>query len=180
MWVAGGLLVAAAVWAVVSYNGFIALSNKCDEAYATMDVYMKKRFDLIPNLVETVKGYAAHEQGTLEKVVQARNRALSAGTLQEKQASEDLLGGTLKSLFALSEGYPELKADGTFINLQNQLQKAEEDISQARKYYNAVVKHFNTKVASVPSNLLAAVFGFEKLQYFVTDEKERENVVVRF
>lgn len=175
-----GLVVAVLAWGVASYNGFISLNNKCEEAFATMDVYMKKRFDLIPNLVEAVKGYAAHEKETFEKVIQARNMAMSAGTLQEKQESEGLLGGTLKSLFALSEGYPELKADGSFINLQNQLQKVEEDISQARKYYNAVVKSFNTKVESFPSNLLAMIFGFEKTQYFMVDENERQNVVVRF
>lgn len=175
-----GLLLAIAVWIVVTYNGFIALKNKCEEAFSTMDVYMKKRFDLIPNLVETVKGYAAHEQGTFEKVIKARNMAMNASSIQEKQASETMLSSTLKSLFALSEGYPELKADGSFINLQNQLQKVEEDISQARKYYNAVVKSFNVLVESFPSNLLAKVFGFEKTMYFEIDEVERQNVVVRF
>lgn len=174
------LLLAIVAWIVASYNGFIGLRNKCEEAFSTMDVYMKKRFDLIPNLVESVKGYAAHEQGTFEKVIQARNMAMSAHTLQEKQATENALSGTLKSLFALSEGYPDLKADGSFINLQNQLQKVEEDISQARKYYNAVVKSFNIKVESFPSNLLATVFGFEKTTYFMVDESERQNVVVRF
>lgn len=175
-----GLLLALVVWIIISYNGFIALKNKCEEAFSTMDVYMKKRFDLIPNLVETVKGYAAHEQGTFEKVIQARNMAMNASTLHEKQASENMLSGTLKSLFALSEGYPELKADGSFINLQNQIQKVEEDISQSRKYYNAVVKSFNIQVESFPSNLLAMVFGFEKTMYFMVDEAERQNVVVGF
>lgn len=175
-----GIITLIGVAVIFSYNGFIALKNKCEEAFSTMDVYLKKRFDLIPNLVETVKGYAAHEQATLEKVVQARSRAMGASTLEERQTSENLLSGTLKSLFALSESYPDLKADGSFINLQNQLQKVEEDISQARKYYNAVIKVFNIKVESFPSNLLALMFGFRKYPYFMADEGERQNVRVAF
>lgn len=175
-----GIIAFIGLGVIISYNGFISLKNKCEEAFSTMDVYLKKRFDLIPNLVETVKGYAAHEQGTLEKVVQARSRAMGASSLEERQASENLLSGTLKSLFALSESYPELKADGSFINLQNQLQKVEEDISQARKYYNAVIKTFNIKVESFPSNLMALMFGFRKYPYFMADEGERQNVRVGF
>lgn len=164
----------------LSYNGFISLKNKSEEAFSTMDVYLKKRFDLIPNLVETVKGYAAHEQVTLEKVIKARNEAMKAQTLEERQVSENSLSGTLKSLFALSESYPDLKADSSFLNLQNQLQKVEEDIAQSRKYYNGVVKSFNTKVESFPDNLLAMIFGFKKYPYFMIDDGERQNVNVSF
>ena len=180
------ILLAVAAIAVVglglalSYNVFIALKNKSEEAFATMDVFLKKRFDLIPNLVEAVKGYASHEQVTLEKVIKARNEAMKSQTLEERQASENILSGTLKSLFALSESYPDLKADSSFLNLQNQLQKVEEDIAQSRKYYNGVVKSFNTKVESFPDNLLAMLLGFKKYPYFMIDEGERENVKVSF
>jgi len=180
------ILLAVAVIAVVglglalSYNVFIALKNKSEEAFATMDVFLKKRFDLIPNLVEAVKGYASHEQATLEKVIKARNEAMKAQTLEDRQASENILSGTLKSLFALSESYPDLKANSSFLNLQNQLQKVEEDIAQSRKYYNGVVKSFNTKVESFPDNLLAMLFGFKKYPYFMIDDGERENVKVSF
>ena len=149
------------IWFIAMYNGFVKIKNRVDEAFATIDVYLKKRYDLIPNLVETVKGYAAHESGTLEKVVQARNMAQSAGSDQEKIAADNMLSGTLKSLFAVAEGYPDLKANTNFIDLQNQLKTIEEDIANARKYYNAVVREFNTKREVFPSNIIAGMFGFK-------------------
>ena len=145
MLIAIGIIVVLIIIFVVMYNGFIRLKNNCDEAFATMDVYLKKRYDLIPNLVETVKGYAAHEKETLERVVAARNMAQGASTPEEKAAGESMLQGTLKSLFAVAESYPDLKANQNFMDLQGQLKAVEEDIANSRKYYNAVVKQFNTK-----------------------------------
>ena len=163
------------------YNGFVKIKNRVDEAFATIDVYLKKRYDLIPNLVETVKGYAAHESGTLEKVVQARNMAQSARSDQEKIAADNMISGTLKSLFAVAEGYPDLKANTNFIDLQNQLKAIEEDIANARKYYNAVVREFNTKREVFPSNIIAGMFGFKaRPLYEVENAEERQNVKVQF
>jgi len=170
-----------AIWLVNGYNGFIKMKNMVEEAFATMDVYLKKRYDLIPNLVETVKGYAKHESGTFEKVVEARNIAQSATTIEDKIAGENMLTGTLKSLFALAEAYPDLKANTNFMDLQKQLQKVEEDIANARKYYNAIVREFNTMVESFPSNLIAAVFKFARKPMFeVEEESERQNIKVQF
>lgn len=166
---------------IVMYNGFIKLKNNCEEAFATMDVYLKKRYDLIPNLVETVKGYAAHEKETLTKVIEARNMAQGAATVEEKIAGENQLQGTLKSLFAIAENYPDLKANQNFLDLQNQLKKVEEDIANSRKYYNAVVKQFNVKCEAFPSNIIAGIFKFEKKSMFEVDSvEERQNVKVSF
>lgn len=175
-----GIIVLIGVLAATYYNQFVTLRNKSDEAFSTMDVYLKKRYDLIPNLVETVKGYATHEQETLERVTQARNMAIQANNFQERQQQENMLSGTLKSLFALSENYPDLKANTNFLDLQNQLQKLEEDIAQSRKYYNGVVKVFNTKIQQFPSNIAAMLLGFHAYPYFMADMQERENVQVRF
>lgn len=166
---------------IVMYNGFIKLKNNCEEAFATMDVYLKKRYDLIPNLVETVKGYAAHEKETLTKVIEARNMAQGAATVEDKIAGENQLQGTLKSLFAIAENYPDLKANQNFLDLQNQLKKVEEDIANSRKYYNAVVKQFNVKCEAFPSNIIAGIFKFEKKAMFEVDAaEERQNVKVSF
>lgn len=175
-----GVIVLVLFYVIGVYNGFIKLRNSVDESFSTMDVYMKKRYDLIPNLVETVKGYAKHEQETLEKVIQARNKAMASDNINEKQANENMLSGTLKSLFALSESYPDLKADSQFLDLQKQLQKVEEDIANARKYYNAVVKTFNTKVESFPSNIVASIFNFVKYPFFIIEASQRENIEVSF
>lgn len=166
---------------IVMYNGFIKLKNNCEEAFATMDVYLKKRYDLIPNLVETVKGYATHEKETLTKVIEARNMAQGAATVEEKIAGENQLQGTLKSLFAIAENYPDLKANQNFLDLQDQLKKVEEDIANSRKYYNAVVKQFNVKCEAFPSNIIAGIFKFEKKAMFEVDSaEERQNVKVSF
>ena len=181
MLIAIGIMVVLIIIFVVMYNGFIRLKNNCDEAFATMDVYLKKRYDLIPNLVETVKGYAAHEKETLERVVAARNMAQGASTPEEKAAGESMLQGTLKSLFAVAESYPDLKANQNFMDLQGQLKAVEEDIANSRKYYNAVVKQFNTKCEVFPSNLIAGIFHFEKKPMFeVEAQEERQNVKVSF
>ena len=176
-----GIIGIIAIWLVTGYNAFIKMRNMVEEAFSTMDVYLKKRYDLVPNLVETVKGYAAHESGTFEKVVQARNFAQSATTVEDKIAGENMLTASLKTLFAVAEAYPDLKANTNFMDLQKQLQKIEEDIANSRKYYNAVVREFNTQVESFPSNIIAGVFKFVRKPMFeVNETAERENVKVQF
>lgn len=173
------VVVLVALWLIVGYNGLVAKKAQCDEAFATMDVYMKKRFDLIPNLVSTVKGYAKHEAETLEKVIEARN----AGGRSQSQvlSDEQQVSGALKSIFALGEAYPDLKANTTFIELQEKLTECENDIAQSRKFYNAVVKKYNVKTMQFPSNILAGMFHFTKLDLFeVDDASERKNVKVEF
>ena len=146
-----------------------------------MDVYLKKRYDLIPNLVETVKGYAKHESGTLEKVVQARNLAVNAKTSEERLAGEKQVQSMLGNVFAIAESYPDLKANSNFIDLQKQLQRMEEEIANARKYYNGVVNSYNILCESFPSNIIAGIFKFTKKSlYIVNEESQRENVKVSF
>ncbi len=175
------VVVVVAIYVMTTYNGFIKLKNGVEEAFSTMDVYLKKRYDLIPNLVETVKGYASHEKETLENVIAARNMAQGAGTIEEKLAGENMLQGTLKNLFAVAEGYPDLKANTNFLDLQNQLKAVEEDIANSRKFYNGVVKQFNIKCESFPSNFIANIFHFEKQPMFEVDApEERQNVKVSF
>ena len=181
IWIIIAIIIVLAIAFVGMYNSFIKLKNSCEEAFSTMDLYMKTRFDLIPNLVETVKGYAAHEKETLEKVMAARNGVQSAATVEEKMAQENVLTGTLKSLFAVAEAYPDLKANTNFLDLQNQLNLVEEDIANSRKYYNAVVKQFNTKCEMFPSNIIASMFHFERKPMFEVDSaEERKNVEVKF
>ncbi|QRN84636.1 LemA family protein [Clostridia bacterium] len=175
-----GLILVLGIYFMSAYNGFVKLRNMKDEAFATMDVYLKKRYDLIPNLVETVKGYASHEKDTLEKVIAARNMAASATSVEDKMAGENALQGTLKTLFAVAESYPDLKANQNFMDLQKQLQSLEGEIAQSRKYYNGVVKEYNTKTEVFPSNIIAGIFGFMKAPYFEIEEGERENVKVSF
>lgn len=175
------LFVLIASWLILSYNGFVKLKNKIEEAFSTMDVYLKKRYDLIPNLVETVKGYAKHESETLEKVIQARNSAINAATVDSKIEKENSLQSTLSHLFALSESYPDLKANSNFITMQNDLRSIEGEIANSRKYYNAIVREFNTKCESFPSNVIASVFNFKKHPLFeIGDDTHRDNVKVSF
>jgi len=163
------------------YNGLVTLKNKVDEGWADIDTQLKRRYDLIPNMVETVKGYAKHEKGTLENVIKARNMAMSASTPEDKAKAENMLAGTLKSLFALSENYPDLKANQSFLDLQATLKEIEEHIQLSRRYYNATVRDFNTKIEVFPNNMLAGMFGFSKRQFFeITKEEERETVKVSF
>lgn len=175
------IIVILALVVMGSYNGLVKTKNQAKEAFSTMDVYMKKRYDLIPNLVETVKGYASHESQTLEKVTAARNAAMTASSIDEKLKNENALTGTLKSLFAVAESYPDLKANTNFMDLQRQLQTIEEDIANSRKYYNASVKNLNNKIEMFPSSIIAGMFHFEKKPYFeVSSQEERENVKVQF
>ncbi len=168
------------IYAISAYNSLASLRVKVDEAFSTMDVHLKKRYDLIPNLVETVKGYTKHESETLENVVKARNSAISASGAA-KAESENELSGALTKLFALSESYPQLKADSQFMQLQNELTKIEGEIAQARKYYNGVVRTYNQKRVVFPSSIIASVFHFEQKEYFEVDSaEERKNVQVKF
>ncbi|MEX1377650.1 MAG: LemA family protein [Eubacteriales bacterium] len=181
MYIALAIAAVVVVWIIASYNGLVKMRNMVEEAFATMDVYLKQRYDLIPNLVETVKGYAKHESETFEKIVQARSKAMNAKTSEETVAEENNLTQTLKSLFALAENYPDLKANQNFINLQGQLQKVETDIAQSRKYFNAIVRRYNTKVELFPQSIVAQMFKFSRKTMFeVSDDSQRENVSVKF
>ncbi|MGI6211703.1 MAG: LemA family protein [Anaerovoracaceae bacterium] len=169
------------IWFIAGYNGFVKAKNNVEESFSTMDVYLKKRFDLIPNLVETVKGYAAHESGTLQKVVEARQFSQDAKSVEEAAKADNMLTGALRSLFAVAEAYPDLKANQNFLDLQRQLNEVEQDIANSRKYYNGCVKEFNNKCMMFPSNIIAGMFHFTKQPMFeVEDETERENVKVSF
>lgn len=169
------------IWFIAGYNGFVRANNNVEEAFSTMDVYLKKRYDLIPNLVETVKGYAAHEKETLSQVIAARNATQSTGSDAERLQAEGMLTQTLRSLFAVAENYPDLKANQNFLDLQQQLQAIEEQIANSRKYYNGCVKIFNNKCQMFPSNLLASIFHYTiKPMFEVDNEDERQNVRVSF
>lgn len=174
------ILAVLIAFAVMVYNGLITLRNKADEAWSDIDTQLKRRYDLIPNLVETVKGYATHEAQTFEKVVQARSAAMNAQGVQAKEQAENMLTGALKSIFALAENYPELKANENFTNLQNTLKEIEEHIQLSRRYYNATVRDFNTKLQVFPNNIIAGPMGFKAKDFFQADEKDRENVKVSF
>lgn len=175
------VIVVIALFLVGAYNGFVTAKNDVEEGYSTMDVYLKKRYDLVPNLVETVKGYAKHESETLEKVVAARSAIGGATTMEERVEGENQLTGALKTLFAVAEAYPDLKANTNFMDLQSQLQTIEGDIAESRKYYNAVVKTYNNKCEMFPTNIIANVFGFKtKPMFEVSSDEERANVKVDF
>jgi LemA protein len=166
------VIIALYVWA--AYNTFVVLKNRVKEAWSDIEVQMKRRYDLIPNLVETVKGYAAHERNTLEAVIQARNAAMSAnGSIEDKAKAENALTGTLKSLFALSESYPNLKANENFLELQRELTDTENKIQASRRFYNANVLALNTKLEMFPSNIIGKFFNFVKQEFFKLDETEQ-------
>jgi LemA protein len=176
-----GVLVVLIIWAIAMYNGLVRLKVQCDNAWADIDVQLKRRYDLIPNLVETVKGYAAHEKGTLEAVINARNRAMSATGPAEKAEAENMLSGALKSLFALSEAYPQLRAIESFTSLQNTLAQIEDSVQNARRYYNAVVRDLNTKILQFPTSIFAGMLGFKPREFFeVSAPAEREAPKVSF
>ena len=176
-----GVLVVLIIWAIAMYNGLVRLKIQCDNAWADIDVQLKRRYDLIPNLVETVKGYAAHEKGTLEAVINARNRAMSATGPAEKAEAENMLSGALKSLFALSEAYPQLRAIEAFTSLQNSLAQIEDSVQNARRYYNAVVRDLNTKILQFPTSIFAGMLGFKPREFFeVSAPAEREAPKVTF
>lgn len=178
------VIVALALIVVGMYNSLIRLKNRVDEAWSDIDVQLKRRYDLIPNLVETVKGYASHERETLEKVIKARTDAMAAQSTGDAKAqadAENILSGTLKSIFALSENYPELKANTNFLELQRELSDTENKIQASRRFYNGNVRDFNTKLEIFPTNIIGNMLGFKSRAYFeITDEKEKENVKVAF
>ncbi len=167
--------------AIGMYNSLVRLKVQCDNAWADIDVQLKRRHDLIPNVVETVKGYAGHEKGTLEAVINARNRAMTAQGPAAKGEAEGMLAGALKNLFALAEAYPQLRAVESFTQLQGTLSQIEDTLQNARRYYNAVVRDLNTKIAQFPSNILAGMFNFKAREFFeVTVPAEREVPKVSF
>lgn len=168
------------LYVVMQYNGLVRVRNRIENGWAQIDVQLKRRHDLIPNLVETVKGYAAHEKATLEAVITARNSALSAKGEGNIAVAENALSGTLKSLFALGEAYPDLKANQNFLQLQEELTGTEDKIAYSRQYFNDEVRAYNTKIQSFPSNILAKQFKFAQREYFQTDEVDRGTVSVKF
>jgi len=180
VWILLALLVVVGIYLVITYNGLVSLRNKIENAWAQIDVQLKRRYDLIPNLVETVKGYAAHERQTLEAVIQARNVALNAQGPHDQAEAENLISGALKSVFALAEAYPDLKANQNFLNLQEELSGTEGRIAYARQYYNDSVFRYNTKIQSFPANLVASRFRFTEREYFEADGDARRPVAVDF
>lgn len=169
-------------WFVLTYNSFIKGKNQFTEAWADIEVQMKRRYDLIPNLVNTVKGYATHESSVFEKVTEARSNAMQAGSTAEHAQAENMLSGALKSLFAVSEAYPDLKANTNFLELQRELSDTENKIQAARRFYNGTVKDFNTKVESVPSNIVAKMFSFKQAEFFdlADNDAAQQAVEVKF
>lgn len=180
MWIILALIAVVAFWAVATFNGLVTLKNRTDEAWSDIDVQLKRRHDLIPNLVETAKGYAAHEQGTFEKVINARNAAMNAHGPAELAQAENQLTQTLKSIFALSEAYPELKANTNFLHLQQELADTEDKLSASRRFYNGNVRDLNIKIELFPTNLVAAQLGFSKREFFETADAEKTVPLVKF
>ena len=174
------IVVLLIIYLISSYNTFVRLRNSVREAFSTMDVYLKKRWDMIPNIVNTVKGFAKHEKETLEGVIKLRNGAYDSMSPEEKIATNQELSRGITKIMALAEAYPDLKANTNFMDLSNQLAKVEDDISNSRKYYNAVVRRYNDKIEMFPSNLVASIFGFKLEKMFEIVEEERENVKVEF
>ena len=174
------VIVVLAFGLVGMYNGLITLKNRVDEAWSDISVQLKRRYDLIPNLINTVKGYATHEKEVFEKVTEARTRAMGAGNTADKAEAENALSGTLKTLFAVSENYPELKANQNFLELQRELTDTEDKIMASRRFYNGNVRDFNTKIEVFPTNLLAGMLNFTKREFFEAADAEKENVKVEF
>lgn len=179
-WIILGVLVVIAFVLVGMYNTLVQLRVRADNAWSDIDVQLKRRHDLIPNLVETVKGYAAHEKGTFENIARYRSAAMAATTPADKAAAENQLTGALRQLFAVAENYPQLRASEEFTELQGSLSQTEDTIQNARRYYNAVVRDLNTRIQSFPTNLLAGMFGFQQRQFFETTDADREPVAVKF
>src|SRR5438132_12002167 len=179
-WAILAVLVITAFVLIGMYNSLVQLRVRADTAWSDIDVQLKRRHDLIPNLVETVKGYAAHEKSTFENVTKFRSQAMQATTPGDKAIAENQLSGALKSLFAVAENYPELKASEEFTQLQGSLNQTEDTIQNARRYYNAVVRDLNTKIQSFPTNIIAGMFGFQQRQFFEGAAADREPVAVKF
>jgi LemA protein len=179
--IGGTLLVAVALYLVMLYNGLVLTNQQTNEAWSDIDVQLKRRYDLIPNLMETVKGYATHEKEVFLKVSEARSAAMGASSVAEKNATENQLSQTLKSLFAVSEAYPQLKANENFLQLQDELSDTENKIQSARRFYNSNVMNLNTKIQQFPANLFASGFGFKQREYFeLQEEAAKEPVRVSF
>jgi len=174
------ILIVIAFIVIAMYNSLVKLKVRCDSAWSDIDVQLKRRHDLIPNLVETVKGYAAHEKGTFENIAKFRSQAMQATTPADRAAAENQLTGALKSLFAVAENYPQLKASEEFTQLQGSLGQTEDAIQNARRYYNAVVRDLNTKIQSFPTNILANMAGFQQRQFFEAETTDRAPVAVKF
>lgn len=174
------VLVILVLFIMSTYNGLVSTRNKVRDQFSQIDVQLKKRSDLIPNLVETVKGYTKHEEGTLEKVIKARNTYLTADNLDDKVKANNEMSGAISKLFALAESYPDLKANSNFLDLQNQLKEIEDKISYARQFYNDSVLIYNNKTEMFPSNIVASLFHFTKESFFEATEDERKNVEVKF
>lgn len=178
-----GILLVLVIWAVFAYNRFITLINRAKEAWSDIDVQLKRRYDLIPNLVNTVKGYAAHESGTFDKVTQARAAAMGAQNIADKGKAENMLASALKSVFAVAEAYPDLKANANFLSLQSELSDTENKIQSSRRFYNGNVRDLNIAVDSFPNNLISKLFHFVKMELFTLDESEaaaKQPVEVKF
>ncbi len=175
------VLAVVVLWLILSYNRLVTLRNRSREALSDIDVQTKRRYDLIPNLVETVKGYAGHEKSVLENVTAARTRAMGAGTGTAKADAENQLSGALKTLFAVAENYPQLKANENFSKLQDELTDTEDKIQAARRFYNGNVRDLNTALERFPTNLIASIFGFSKMEFFGVDtDAEKQPVAVKF
>ena len=174
-----------AVWLIATYNGLIRSKNRVDEAFSDIDVQLKRRYDLIPNLVETVKGYMTHERETLVKLTEARTAAMAVhdkkgASMKEREEAENMLSGTLKTLFAVSENYPELKASQNFLQLQDEISDTENKIQASRRFYNGNVRDFNTKIQVFPTNMIAGALQFKAYEFFQAGAEERQNVQVKF
>lgn len=181
LWILLGALILVLLWLIATFNGLVSARNNVDEAWSTIDVQLKRRHDLIPNLVETVKGYAAHESGVFEAVTRARTQALGATKPGEQGQAENMLSGALKSLFAVAESYPELKASENFGKLQDELSDTENKIQAARRFYNGNVRDFNTKLQVFPTNMFASTLHFSAREYFALEsDAEKEPVAVKF
>ncbi len=179
--ISASIIIFFIVWVVVIYNSFIKGKNLIKEAWSGIDVQLKRRYSLIPNLVEAVKGYSKHEKDLFEKITSLRNQTIKLNDIGTKAKTESELSGTIKNLFAVAEGYPDLKASRNFLDLQKQLSEIEEQIQYARRYYNGTVRNYNIRVESIPSNIIAAIFGFKQEQYFeITLATEKEIPEVKF
>ncbi|MDD4995300.1 MAG: LemA family protein [Patescibacteria group bacterium] len=175
-----GVLAVVALWFIGTYNGLITLKNRTDEAWSDIDVQLKRRHDLIPNLVETVKGYAGHEKQLFENVTAARSAAMGAKTPEEAAKAENALSATLKTLFAVAENYPQLRASENFTKLQEDLTDTENKVQASRRFYNGNVRDFNTKIQVFPTNMIAGMLGFKNYQFFEIEAMERETPEVKF
>jgi LemA protein len=180
VWILLAVVVLLGIYLIVLYNGLVSLRNRIENAWAQIDVQLRRRYDLIPNLVETVKGYATHERETLERVIEARNRGQQATGVQEQAQAENMLTGALRQLFALSESYPDLKANQNFLQLQEELTGTEGRIAYARQFYNDTVYKYNTRIQKFPAVLLAGMLRFTEREYFEADDESRGPVQVQF